>query len=432
MNIKIIYTFFLLIYFAGFSQSELYVLNSSTEGYSSRYDNSWYSLSYYKGKYNLVDTSVDIKLDYIHFYNDDPSNDCGGPCGQYLDHCDGIEFFNNIIFFDKIEVEAEIEPFSCLPLSYHAVLLPKIKAPIDRRCEKQELFLQHSDGVNHDIKGIVWEYMNASNRWETLPNFQDRYPLNVSLLEVFGNDWRNQFTGNLQLRFKFTAPFTSEVIYSIQNYTIQLTECSPGLVGIPIPQKTTCNYKEDGGFTFTIDRDLAPNEKLIATLYYEFLPNNYDIPQNGQEEITSLVDNLNRTYSYTWKGKLPSGKFKLKYQTLKGTGTISPTDPSWASLEFPKPDNPFIILPAEKVNFTATKFSNETCVGAKNGKIKLDITSGETSKYKYIIYEVNGTSVTLYRNWTTFTGPTTIIDNLEKKTEYRIKVQDTKKCFARK
>ncbi|WP_299123047.1 hypothetical protein [uncultured Tenacibaculum sp.] len=445
MKIKILCILFLLTSISIFSQSELYVLTKFPVNNtpSSKYGNNdcrigdygySYTLSHPKGKYSITNNNANLIVDYGEGYNDDPYDNCSGPCGQFQEACIGKEVNRVLNFFDtELITYTGPDPIvcgaeSCLPLSYKAVLLPKIIAPLDRRCEEQDIFPQHSDGKNHNVSGLVWEYRNKSNLWESLPKFKDRYPLNVSLLDVFGANWRNNFSGNLQLRFRFTAPFTNDKIYSVSRYTIQLTECSPKLVNNPpVTEKTTCSYSEDGTFTLTVNRNLVATEKLIATLYYEYTPNNYNIAPNGQEETLVLMPNSNGTYSYRWKGNLPPGNYKLKYQTLKGGGQIPHTDPSWASVT---ESNIFTVLPAEKVNFKAKKLNDENCFTSGDGKIKLEIISGETTKYKYIIYQVNGASVTLYRNWTEFTGPMVIIEGLEKK-KYRIKVQDSKDCFAR-
>ncbi|WP_237275724.1 hypothetical protein [Tenacibaculum ovolyticum] len=217
--------------------------------------------------------------------------------------------------------------------------------------------------------------------------------------------------------------------------TYQVSDCSPEFKGYYNKTKTSCVYNSDGRISLNLGRDIdtATDEKLVVTLFKEDLVNGNLLM--GQSSIeTNLVNNGGSKYGFVWPFDIDTGKYFFKYQSINKSSVLPnplphPSDNYWKSLvETPV----FEIFPAKNVNFTAIKFSDETCVGAKNGKIKLDITSGETSKYKYIIYEVNGTSVTLYRNWTTFTGPTTIIENLDKKTEYRIKVQDTKGCFARK
>ncbi|PKH51973.1 hypothetical protein CXF68_15320 [Tenacibaculum sp. Bg11-29] len=217
--------------------------------------------------------------------------------------------------------------------------------------------------------------------------------------------------------------------------TYQVSDCSPEFKEYYNKIKTSCVYNTDGRISLNLGRDIdiATDEKLVVTLFKEDLVNGNLLM--GQSSIeTNLVNNGGSKYGFVWPFDIDTGKYFFKYQSInKNTQPPDPlpdaNDNYWKSLvETPV----FEIFSAKNVNFTATKFSDETCVGAKNGEIKLDITSGETSKYKYIIYEVNGTSVTLYRNWTIFTGPTTIIENLEKKTEYRIKIQDTKGCFARK
>ncbi|MDY0779346.1 hypothetical protein [Tenacibaculum sp. IB213877] len=422
MKRKLLLLLFLLLYFLGFSQSQLYVI--STDGTSSGYgDWNYDTLLYRQGIHEINSSETTIIIDFYDGYNDDPSYGCGGPCGQYQDHCQGVEIDINIKYFQDFLIS---KPDECLPLDYRAVLLPKITAPADRRCERQELFPQHSDGINHNVNGLVWEYVNNLGQWEELPNFKNRYPLNVSLLDIFGSNWRNYFNGNLQLRFKFTASFTSDVIYSIQNYTITLTECSPELQSL-VPHKTKCNYSEDGSFTFSVDRDLVDTEKLIATLFYEY-STGYDLATNPQEVITSLTSNTDGTYGYTWQGDLPPGNYRLKYQTLKGSGTISPNDSSWASLE----SENFTLNPSDPVQFFAQKLNDEICFERGDGQIQLYDVDGEDGRtFLYRVFKVNtDNSMEIYKDWTNFSGNNTTINGLGKN-KYRIKVKDNLGCLAK-
>nr|BFF41242.1 hypothetical protein BACY1_30470 [Tenacibaculum mesophilum] len=61
----------------------------------------------------------------------------------------------------------------------------------------------------------------------------------------------------------------------------------------------------------------------------------------------------------------------------------------------------------------------------------MNVTSGETGRsYLYIVYKVEGTSETVERNWTSFSGTTTIISGLGKG-KYKIKVKDSEGCLAK-
>ncbi|WGH76029.1 hypothetical protein P8625_02345 [Tenacibaculum tangerinum] len=437
MKRRILLFTFLLIYYTGFSQSELYVLvklpvnNTGSDGAGDCDGrlgdyNSGYSYNYGTGGYVINNNSVYIKIDYQEGYNDDPDPyGCNGPCGQYSEVCSGIEYektFNHYDSYynsyngpDPIECGSD----ACFPINYHAVLLPKITSPVDRRCERQPLFSQYSDGVNHDVTGLVWEYYSTTG-WKPIPSYQNRYPLNVSLLDIFGTGWRSQFNGNLQLRFKFTAPFTNDVIYSFSTYTIQLIECSPELVYDPptlIP--TLCNYSSDGSFTMIVNRDLITNEKMIVSLYKEdnTNPNGYSFLT--QEETTILLNN-NGAYSYTWQGGLlPDIPYLIKFQTLIGNGGIPETDPSWASLNV---SNSFTIPTATKVEFKAKKLNDENCFKVNDGKMELFDVTGETGRT--FEYQINNNS------WISFTGNSTIINGLGKGV-YKIRVRDSEKCVAR-
>ncbi|MGG8495162.1 hypothetical protein ACQY1Q_01990 [Tenacibaculum sp. TC6] len=114
---RILFCISLLFFINGFCQSELYVLHSEVDSYSDSYRQYWYSLSYRQVKHNASVDNVNIKLDYFDFFNDDPSCDCGGPCGQYADKCSGTEY--------------------------------------------------------HDVSGLVWEYYSNTG-WKEIPNLKNK------------------------------------------------------------------------------------------------------------------------------------------------------------------------------------------------------------------------------------------------------------------
>jgi hypothetical protein len=281
--------------------------------------------------------------------------------------------------------------------------------------------------------GYDWQYYIGSNTtpsdsdWVDYASSVTSISVNVGDLYVAQNININDFpVGAPQRSLKFrTGHKASNKFVTPINY--QVIGCSPAFKGYYENKSTSCFYKSDGEIALKLDRDLDVNERLVATLY------NKDGVLIGQEtkEIPLNILDVN-TYTYKWPNQLDYGKYYFLYQTQnKNLPVPNAQNPdngsSWDKLI---KTNEFEITRAKKVAFTATHLNDETCFGLGDGKIRLNITSGETSNYKYIIYEVNGTVVTFYRNWTTFTGTTTTIENLEKKT-YRIKVQDTKGCFAR-
>ncbi|MDE1207628.1 hypothetical protein [Tenacibaculum larymnensis] len=433
MKRKLLILIFLLASCFGFSQSELYVLHSSTEKYSDSYRDSWYVLSHYKGSHEVLSSIVKIKLNYFDFFNDDPSNDCGGPCGQYADQCKGAEFSEEKIIFDKIEIESN--SIDCLPISYHAVLLPKIIVPADRRCERDDLFKQYSDGQNHNVTGLVWEYVDQNGSWKELPNYKSRYPLNVSLLDIFGTNWRNEFTGNLQLQFKFTAPFTNEVVYSIQKYTITLTECSPDFESYYNLSNTSCSYKSDGKISVKLSNNINTSEQLAATLFKEdsngdILINQYSTKQLDTTDPTVLVlkDLGGGFFGFNWPKDIDAGSYYFRYQVLNKVTTPSKpkaTDPFWYTLV--KTSN-FIIERATNVTFEAERFSDENCVKSEDGKIRVFNVSGGTGEgYKY---ELNESTDWISFDPSNIKANEVIIGGRGKGT-YKIKVRDSNKCLAK-
>ncbi|SEB52452.1 hypothetical protein SAMN04489761_1210 [Tenacibaculum sp. MAR_2009_124] len=442
MHKAVLFFIFFFICFKISAQSELYVLSvrpqnitgpdgaGECDGRIGDYRNG-YSVTHSTGRYQINSNSVYIKIDYQEGYNDDPGYGCNGPCGQYSEMCNGVEYESTFNHFSSYEnIYSGEDPITCgtqdcLAISYKAVFLPSISAPVGKLCEKEQLFAQYSDGVNHNVNDLVWEFYSNTG-WKEIPNHKNRYPLNVSLLDVFGASWRTQFTGNLQLRFKYTAPFTSDVLYSFSTYTISLTECSPEFDSLSA-FKTKCNYSEDGSFKLKVKRDLDSNEKLIMTLYYQY-STGFDLAPNPQETSSNLFNEPDGSYSHTWSENLPSGNYKIKYQTKIGSGGISPTDPTWTTLS----EYSFTITNARRVEFSAEKLNDESCFEVEDGKIRVyNVISESNRSFSYIVYEVQGTNtVTVLKNWTSFASNNVIINNL-KKTRLRLKLKDSQGCFAK-
>ena len=445
MKIKLLSSICVILSWYSLAQSELYVLmdippNNTGDDGAGDCDgrlgdyNYSYSINYSQGSYSISENNVVIKIDYQEGFNDDPGYGCSGYCGIYEEVCNGVEFERNFEHFDSYQIAyngsnpIECGSDNCFPISYQAILLPKLNSPSDRICEKRPIFPTHSDGNNHSVNGLTWQYYSSSSRWEDIPVFKNRFPLNVSLLDIFGSNWRTRFNGNLQLRYRINASFSSSTIFSKNTYTIMLTECAPELVGEIETQNTKCNYTSDGKFTMTVDRDLVLGEKLIVSLYklnqtsssYVFLT---------QEPTDVLIDNSNQTYSYSWVGDIPSGNYKIKYQTLKGTGNAIPSnDMSWTTIGF---SNEFIISNPSKLIFNVVKLNNESCFEKGDGKIKISVTNFESGRtFQYRLYKVSGSTVTIFKDWTNFSNDTLEIVGLDKSI-YRIKVRDNKQCYER-
>ncbi|MEQ3500070.1 hypothetical protein ABMY20_09960 [Tenacibaculum sp. SSH1-16] len=450
MKRKILLFIFLLVHYLGFTQSELYVLLREPENLTSDNggcpvaggDYGFKTISYIQGSHSLLNDNVNIILDYTEAYNDDPGDHCNGRCGQYQEYCPGKEIDLTITTYESFsETYKGEEPIQCgskkcLPIDYHAVLLPKITAPADRRCERDPLFDQYSDGQDHNVTGLVWEYVDKNGNWKELPNYKSRYPLNVSLLDIFGTNWRNEFTGNLQLQFKFTAPFTSDVVYSIQKYTITLTECSPDFESYYNLNNTSCSYKSDGKIGVKLSNNINSTEQLAATLFKkenngDILINQYSTKQLDPTDPTVLVlkDLGGGSFGFDWPKYIDAGTYYFRYQVLN-IGDTPPKpedtdDPFWYTLV--KTPN-FTIEKATNITFEAERFSDENCFNSGDGKIRVYNVSGGTGEgYEYELNKNN--------NWIPFNPSNknikeVVIERLGKGI-YKIKIRDSKKCLAK-
>ena len=274
----------------------------------------------------------------------------------------------------------------------------------------------------------IWQYHFGDSNWA---NFPDSYQGNSSL--SINSFFFNSYLGNVFIQVKSCSLVSNTVTYNV-------ISCSPQLLEPVETKKTTCNYSEDGSFTFSVDRDLLDNEKLIATLYYEYITG-YDLATNPQREITSLQVLPDGSFGYTWSEDLAPGVYQLKYQTLKGGGGINPTDGSWASIV---PSDEFTIGKPSKVNFEITNTANQNCFKVNDGYIDISATGESDRFFLYQLKKDNVIQIFNGTNWVNYTGnnadnetwfpftnaQTTRISNLNKGA-YSVKVRDSEECLAK-
>ncbi|WP_136467464.1 T9SS type A sorting domain-containing protein [Flagellimonas onchidii] len=409
----------------GFSQSTLYVL-SKTPVFNNMPSNDCpigdytydYDISHTTGTYDVISNEIEISISFQEGYNDDPGNDCNGPCGAFGWYCD-YTYSEDLHPFDTMEIEYDgpeeiictASEITCMPIDYYAALIPKLNVPDDvDRCPEQSLFEQYQDNQNHTVEGLKWQYFNKFDQWVDLPNYSNRYPLNVSVEEALGSNFETLFEGNLQLRFLFTAPFMETTLNS-SVVTFSIISCSPQLIDIT-SKTTSCPNSNDGSFTLILDRDLEEEEeeKLVVSVYNV----NNDTEIIAQDYTSSLVDNGNNTFSFVWVKPLAQGNYKVKYQTHP---TNNVENDSWNSLEF---SPPFQIEGPEPVNFSLSS-SNINCHAGNDGTISIEANGGTGNNYQYRINE---------SPWVNFSngnsGEHTIEDLAPG--EYTIEVRDGNHC----
>ncbi|WP_237275716.1 hypothetical protein [Tenacibaculum ovolyticum] len=256
---------------------------------------------------------------------------------------------------------------------------------------------------------------------------------NKKSVSIDFNNFTVDFSKNIGKTIFFRYKLIGDVYSPLKAYTI--TACSPELIKPIKIKKTKCNYSSDGGLTLNFKRDLYPSEKqMVMTLYGD---NNELL---YQESSTSLKDNNDGTYGYTWKNKLDTGKYKLKYQTKIGSGGIDPNDGSWSSL-IPAD---FEIGKPVPVKFSIINTSDETCFEKSNGFINI---KAEGEGERTFLYQLTKEQVVQFyngTNWVDYSGTkandetwfpfisknNTKIGNLAKG-NYRVKVKDSKGCFVR-
>ncbi|MEY8862118.1 hypothetical protein [Tenacibaculum singaporense] len=277
--------------------------------------------------------------------------------------------------------------------------------------------------------GYDWEYQIGNGGWKTLASATQSVSINIGdIYADNGIDINELPTGSAERSIHFqTGHKASNKFVATRTYTI--TGCSPVFVEYYDKAKTSCSYKTDGKIAIKLNRNIdSSKERLVVTLYKS------DRVLIGQEHTTNSLTPINSTnYGYIWPNDIDAGTYYFLYQTQNINLDI-PTAPdiddgsSWDKLV--KTPN-FTIEKATNIDFTAKWVNDESCFEAGDGKIQIEVISGETGRsYFYIVYKVEGTTETLERNWTSFLGTTTVISGLGKG-EYKIKVKDNEGCLAK-
>ncbi|PKH51967.1 hypothetical protein CXF68_15270 [Tenacibaculum sp. Bg11-29] len=357
---------------------------------------------------------------------------------RYL--CDGIEI---------IRSRSKEKKSTCF-----GIMLPYYTQPDDNLRSRKDLLFKTQENIFLDaivqVPEIVWEYNYDNKGFKHFPeSIKHNFPMKSTVGEILikeniqvgkplkikvRTDKSNLFSKVVSIGGKEIIRFFPELSLGIMSFNI--LAASPELSSIK-PVKTTCNYSINGGFTLNLKRDLYTSEKetLVMTLYYD---NNVLINQ----EFTSskLTDNKDGTFGYTWKKLLDAGNYKVKFQTHKKKEGIDKDDPSWSSL-IPAD---FVITKANKVKFSITNTSDETCFEKNNGYINIKAEGEGERTFLYqltkeqVVQFYNGTSWVDYsgtkvdeKTWFPFISKNnTKIGNLAKG-NYRVKVKDSKSCFAR-
>lgn len=280
---------------------------------------------------------------------------------------------------------------------------------------------------------LEYKLLGSSTWQEVIP-----YGTNTMTVSIATSDFPGLNTGdNFRLRARYLPTYgtTAANAYS-DEIILKSASCSPVFDNVD-PSPTTCNYSSDGGFKISVKRDLDTNEKIIFTLYDGV----NDAILFNQESTTSLVNNGDGTFGYNWLEDLDAASYRVKYQTLNGTGNIPDNDPSWDTVEF----SPVFTIPKPaKVIFSITNSSDENCFEENDGYI--DISASRESGRGLFFQLTKDGNIQVFNgtNWVNYTGgdpnnetyyafnnsTTTRINKLGRGT-YRVKVRDSEKCNAR-
>ncbi len=368
------------------------------------------------GGVNTIDSSTDVRIS-------DPSGCKIG--SQIFPHCSSaiVNSFSMYRIYDKLsQIPKNIPNFGSGS--------PELKV-----CEPFKVYV---NDCNQSSSYAV-QYAIGSGTFKTyLPYAKrgDSFDLDYTRLPGASP------TQSVKIKIKYYNVDCDSYPYLCSDVTVfNVFQCSPQLADKdPTPVKTTCVGGTNGGFKIRLGRDLKSDgsENLIVSLYEE---DNTAIGGYGfrlQQDINTLTDNGDGTYTFEWNritdGLLPNKSYQVRYQTLIGGNAINGTDPSWATAET---TNPFTIGEPTPLDYEVIHLTDKECAQAnvKDGSTEIKIKSNQSGRtFQYIIHTVVGSgssaTLTLYKNWTSFSSSSIIINNLPKN-KYRIQVRDSQSCYAR-
>ncbi|MFL1897485.1 hypothetical protein ACJRPK_17445, partial [Aquimarina sp. 2-A2] len=315
--------------FVNYSQNKLYVITDESpfdehiaylesERISQLRKGIFYR-DYTQGVYNISSTSANVVVNVVLGYNDDPTNaDCGGSCGGFSWYCTSemLDLNKTIQIMESNENLDNSNASGCGGLFNHfSILLPIIEPTNYTICDEIEIFETYQ-GNTITSPHVTWQYFDniVSNDWVDIPRFKNLFPLNKSVKEIFGDNYSNYFSGNLQLKYKISASFSTTAFYSTSR-TITITNCSPKVVNV-YPTKTNCSDSTDGGFVLELDRTIEATDALTFDLF--IVDNDGANVLEVDPEVIAYRDEIKLIggkYYYTWPNSLNIGRYRVQFQT---------------------------------------------------------------------------------------------------------------------
>ena len=292
------------------------------------------------------------------------------------------------------------------------VLITPHQAPI---CSQDLIFTDTE--ASEFVNGLTWYFFNINNQWEEIYNYSNYYPLKYSIEDIIGSDYLS-VTGSNAIKLMYKYQFNSSSVELESEFIIvDITDCSPEIVGNPITTNTKCSYDlgdndgdgyDDGGgsFTVTFNRPLDPDELLTTVNLYNDGPDG--IINNADDIlVSSLTDQSYIGTTYAWPNPLSADTYRLEYQS-GGSGSL---------VEY----FPIVINSPTAVTFNAT-WTDVDCFGEDTGSISIYDIGGGTGNYQYSIN--NGV------NWTPIgtTSSHTVVNLFAG--DYQVKIIDSNGCIA--
>ena len=416
---KIHIIIFLLFSSSLVAQNKLYVLsrrathNAANATHSQTFDDfqAGWRFTEDEGESTRSESSIQLAIDYRMGYNDDPNDNCSGPCGQFSYYCRSsspfpadvgdldynqnitLNSYKRIIYNGPSDLGPDDVGDTCLPLNYIAIYVPPSVTPTGAVCDDAPLF-DFYNGSSTTIPFLTWKYEKDNGQWALLPNHRNTYPLDASVTDIFGANPDTYYTGVLKVQYTVEAQFSNAVYYS-PIHTITIAPKTPGIQSLTVAE-TSCVYTNDGSFNLNFDSNIA-GDQLLFNL-------RKGSPSGPLFTRTETINGSN----YSWPENLAPDNYYLTYQTL----------PNGCDRTF----GPITIGSPDPMAYTITA-NDISCFNENDGEIIINIDSSNpgTPPYKYTIN--GGTPIN-------FSGTNTSIQNLGPN-NYNIQVFDQNDCTQR-
>ncbi|WP_442266686.1 T9SS type A sorting domain-containing protein [Tenacibaculum sp. ZS6-P6] len=271
--------------------------------------------------------------------------------------------------------------------------------------------------------------------WRSLSSITGQSSVSLGLSDFYSSEVdQNKALNNKKIRVRMNPSCNGD--NDISNIlTLQFLPEPPKAAKPPTFDSPSCSYDEVKNFTLFFARKLFDSEEINISLKKK-LQDNSIVTWNVNTNITTLNEESDGTYSYSWQrdthpdrlgNLIVDGDYYIEVTGYR-RNSFGNLVQNCEALKFPNNGNSFyeIRTPKPVLFLSVTLNQNETCPGKNDGQIKVKASGGSDT---YKVY-VDGTYKKTFSTSSVGGVAETIIENLSPGNK-RVTILDSKNCQAR-